>query len=451
MRLVPKDKEQQMPCLFRRFAVRDLFGMYSYDFTVPETDAPESGKLLLLYGDNGSGKTTILNLIYHLLSPEPYEGHRSFVGRCPFSLVEIGLSNGATVRAERTSGNEPGVYKVAIFDSEGAQFIDWSWHPERTGREPGHEEEYQRFCAALRKSSITFYYLRDTRRVAGAGEMPPAVFYEESSRRTLGTRRARALELEDGELTHAADWLLHESVERATQWFRQQALAGTNIGSSSVNSIYKDIIARIVTYGESESAVGPDSVEPLKVELQRLRERNHGFSKFGLTPSLEIDELLGSLDSAGSQNVPLLKTVLGPYLDGHKARLDALQEVQRVMDAFVSLLCSFYSHKEVSVHLRDGLTVQYTGTKQDIDLSTLSSGEKQLLLLLCHAVSVRGPGIVFMIDEPEISLNIKWQRKFVQALLTCLSGTDSQIILATHSIELLAQYKDYVVSLGSAS
>lgn len=70
-----------------------------------------------------------------------------------------------------------------------------------------------------------------------------------------------------------------------------------------------------------------------------------------------------------------------------------------------------------------------------------------MLLLFCQAISARNEGTIFVIDEPEISLNIKWQRKFIPALLTCLKGTNSQIILATHSIEILSQYKDFVIPL----
>ena len=249
------------------------------------------------------------------------------------------------------------------------------------------------------------------------------------------------------------DRLLLGSIEQAVEWFRKRALAGTNVGASSVNSIYRDIIASIVRYGQTESTTTVASLTPLIADLQHLRERNEGFAQLGLTPELEVEELIGSLKVAGPQTVPVLKSILGPYLDGHRARLDALQEVQQIMSDFASLLTSFYSHKLVSVRLNDGLKIISTRSNADISVSSLSSGEKQLLLLLCHAVSVREPGpvTVFMIDEPEISLNVKWQRKFVEALLTCLAGTNSQIILATHSIELLARYKDSVVALSEAS
>ena len=158
--------------------------------------------------------------------------------------------------------------------------------------------------------------------------------------------------------------------------------------------------------------------------------------------------MIKHLESAGTQHLSMLNTVLGPYLEGHAARLDALQELQRVMSSFVSLLCEFYTHKEVRLHLEKGLQL-ITDKQQQIDPINLSSGEKQLLLLFCNAISSRKDRTILMIDEPEISLNVKWQRELIPALLTCMSGTAFQLILATHSVELLARYRYHVAPLDN--
>jgi predicted ATP-binding protein involved in virulence len=52
-----------------------------------------------------------------------------------------------------------------------------------------------------------------------------------------------------------------------------------------------------------------------------------------------------------------------------------------------------------------------------------------------------------MIDEPEISLNVKWQRQLVQSLLSITDGASIQFIFASHSMELLAQHRNRVVKL----
>lgn len=61
----------------------------------------------------------------------------------------------------------------------------------------------------------------------------------------------------------------------------------------------------------------------------------------------------------------------------------------------------------------------------------LSSGEKQLLVIMLTAlVQENRPGVLFM-DEPEISLHIEWQQRLITLVRTL--NPNVQIILCTHS------------------
>lgn len=61
----------------------------------------------------------------------------------------------------------------------------------------------------------------------------------------------------------------------------------------------------------------------------------------------------------------------------------------------------------------------------------LSSGEKQLLVILLSALVMEcRPGVLFM-DEPEISLHIEWQQRLITLVRTL--NPNVQIILCTHS------------------
>ncbi|HAV1455310.1 TPA: ATP-binding protein, partial [Enterobacter hormaechei subsp. steigerwaltii] len=54
---------------------------------------------------------------------------------------------------------------------------------------------------------------------------------------------------------------------------------------------------------------------------------------------------------------------------------------------------------------------------------------------------------IFMIDEPEISLNIKWQRIIINSLLDITDGANIQFIFASHSLEIISQHRHRVVKL----
>jgi predicted ATP-binding protein involved in virulence len=74
------------------------------------------------------------------------------------------------------------------------------------------------------------------------------------------------------------------------------------------------------------------------------------------------------------------------------------------------------------------------------DILNLSSGEKQLVILLTYIRHLEGQSI-FIIDEPELSLHPKWQMEFLEAVEK-LMPTGAQLILATHSPEIIGDRKE---------
>lgn len=67
----------------------------------------------------------------------------------------------------------------------------------------------------------------------------------------------------------------------------------------------------------------------------------------------------------------------------------------------------------------------------------LPSGEQQVLLLFGELARRRRKGAILMIDEPEISLHPTLQRQIVHQLRRFARDWEMQVILATHSLEVL--------------
>ena len=76
-------------------------------------------------------------------------------------------------------------------------------------------------------------------------------------------------------------------------------------------------------------------------------------------------------------------------------------------------------------------------TLNRVRLDQLPSGEQQCLLLFGELARRRRQGVVITLDEPEISLHPTLQRKLVHRLRQLARGLDGQLILATHSLEIL--------------
>jgi predicted ATP-dependent endonuclease of OLD family len=79
-----------------------------------------------------------------------------------------------------------------------------------------------------------------------------------------------------------------------------------------------------------------------------------------------------------------------------------------------------------------------TSSGSDISVSSLSSGEKHVLRLLVETLLAGKSSII--IDEPELSLHIDWQKRLV-GMMQELSPK-AQLILATHSPEVMADIPD---------
>ena len=75
------------------------------------------------------------------------------------------------------------------------------------------------------------------------------------------------------------------------------------------------------------------------------------------------------------------------------------------------------------------------------EIKNLSSGEKQILILLTY-IKYNQALNVFIIDEPELSLHPKWQGEFLDAVEK-LMPKDSQLIIATHSPEIIGSKTDF--------
>jgi predicted ATPase len=80
------------------------------------------------------------------------------------------------------------------------------------------------------------------------------------------------------------------------------------------------------------------------------------------------------------------------------------------------------------------------------DIRFLSSGEQQILILYSYLAFNSEDGRLFIIDEPELSLHIKWQEDFLK-YLELIAPKTTQVILATHSPILVGKKKENAVLL----
>ena len=109
---------------------------------------------------------------------------------------------------------------------------------------------------------------------------------------------------------------------------------------------------------------------------------------------------------------------------------------------------SFLEGKTIAVDQSDGLKIKLS-SKSELNWRNLSSGEKQILILLTEILLKVDEPIVYIADEPELSLHVTWQEKLLESIVTL--GGQKQIIVATHSPDIVGDFRDKVIDLEEGS
>jgi len=109
---------------------------------------------------------------------------------------------------------------------------------------------------------------------------------------------------------------------------------------------------------------------------------------------------------------------------------DEIMQIRKQQDRFLEIIDELFNGTDKRIN-RDKNEISFICGEEELTAYQLSSGEKQMLvILLTVLVQDNKPSIIFM-DEPEISLHFDWQKKLIQYIREL--NPNAQIILATHS------------------
>jgi ABC-type glutathione transport system ATPase component len=136
-------------------------------------------------------------------------------------------------------------------------------------------------------------------------------------------------------------------------------------------------------------------------------------------------------------------------LEGVEQRIEALGPGLTAVSTYLDALNDFLEGKRAEFLLGpEGIVITDEVTNERLRPNALSSGEKQIVLLFSDIVSLQNETRLFIIDEPELSLNPEWQRHLMPRLLGVTEQSRMQLIAATHSIEIMAQFRDRIRRLS---
>ena len=198
-----------------------------------------------------------------------------------------------------------------------------------------------------------------------------------------------------------------DTLKNVTSW--TPMLGGKEIRESEYRKLVKlDFVSTFDVKGDGKST--QDSY--LDIRLEKLQ------SDYGYYLSDLVKELTERINSNSSIT---------------KAELDKINERKNL---FISLVNECFSETGKTLSNDSTKLVFLKNNTISIYPKELSSGEKQLLIILLTVLLERGEEYILMLDEPEISMHISWQYKLIDMIFQL--NPEVQIILTTHSPMIFA-------------
>ncbi len=154
-------------------------------------------------------------------------------------------------------------------------------------------------------------------------------------------------------------------------------------------------------------------------------------NKIGLSIATELDWQIYNLQRKYlDYQVNVGNRIIAALQSGEPDAASKAQALSLPKKCFQDFVDEFFADTGKTI-MRDANEIRLSQMGETLNPYQLSSGEKQILvILLTVLVEDRRPYVLFM-DEPEVSLHIEWQKKLVDTILQL--NPNVQIILSTHA------------------
>ena len=105
-----------------------------------------------------------------------------------------------------------------------------------------------------------------------------------------------------------------------------------------------------------------------------------------------------------------------------------------------------FTNKKIGVKVQKGFEARLD-SGEELELTKLSSGEQNEIILLYRLIFETPKGCLVLIDEPELSLHLSWIRGMLRDYKDIAGITDSQYLIATHSAAFISGEWDLTYDL----
>ena len=424
----------------RRIEIDGLFSLYDHRIDLKTED-----RVTLLHGVNGVGKTTVLGMIDALL-----RNHTSYFARIPFNRFRLDFMDGSSLELVSHTVDEKHRTATATMCVAGQS-------PDRCSIKliPSEVEELAKEFGFLRLFDRESGSWIDIRTDEILSEQDVLTKYQ-SERGELKSPLVDFLNGVDAHFIKVQRLSRHAKPPRLNRYSRP----GDRSPTATVLECSRDFQSRIE---ETMARYGLDAQLLDQTFPQRFMKFNEALDAKDLIDRLNslkkiTDDLMQMGLLSWAPEVPFdtadfesedatPRRAMTLYAQDTEKKLSVLQELAVRTRMFLRHVNEKFRYKKIRVDQKVGLIAE-DATQRVLPLDALSSGEQHELVLHYDLLFRVKPNTVVLIDEPELSLHVEWQKEFLPELIDIANVADFDAILATHSPFIVEDRDDLLVALG---
>ncbi len=394
-----------------------------------------------IIGINGSGKTTAINIVVAALTANFQE-----LDRLEFSKITIKLKSSISRKLPSITINKKAgkgkpfssiVYDIKESASEKGLSLSLDDYEEQMmiRRYPRHI--FERELYRRQGSSIS----SELKKIANISWL--------SVHRSNLTQEEREID----ESISGVDRKLKELSNRLVRYF-------STLGKESSEQIInfqKEVFLSMLYRKSKKPFFSTAKTLNIEEEKQALKSI---FEQFKVDPSefkgrLDIHfDALGKAQEKFNSKDPQLTTTdiavlfgterIDYIVDQWNSSIKKRESIFEPKDTFLRIINSMMQRKTFTINARNELKIT-TQSGKDLPVHHLSSGEKQLIIVLGEALLQEKQPWVYIADEPELSLHVRWQESLVENLRAI--NPNAQIIFATHSPDVVSIFDNKIFDM----
>ncbi len=439
-----------------QFDIDGLFGLYSH--RIPINLDP---RITIIIGPNGRGKTVCLKFIEAL-----FRKKFAYFREIPFQVARFRFSNGdvieVTVKRDATPDERSNAtVELALTRPKGIRLtctptrLDDKLKKELRKYIPSHWRQIdfdiwqdQSDGEEVDLASLLQRYRMPSRLQTALKQILPDEFENLIAPvdcHLIETQRLLVLQSEPMDVD---PWLV-----RRRQAVRTSSNLAIQEKANKLQAILKDKLTESANLSQSLDRTFPLRVfdaqrsttlseEQLREELKLLDEKREALMQAGI-----LDAHYQPVTMPGGQIDRGVVKALEIYVKDATQKLEIFNDLRARVDLFKRLMAERFVDKTIHIDREHGFRIT-SKTSAPVPLDKLSSGEQHQLILIFDLLFEVTPNSLILIDEPELSLHVAWQKTFITSLEQIIVLNNFDVLLATHSPALVAKHFSLAVELG---